>query len=146
MTKNVAENLHKMTRDLPSIPDRILSGLTYMTAGTVGVVWLIVATLRGTMPSRFGLYHIMQSIFVSLCYVIINWLFWTIADILALVPFINRLTRQVIYIFNSPLVFGYSIMQCFIYGTLIYLTVFAFMGLYAYLPFFSDVIKSHFRD
>lgn len=135
-----------MNNTMPSLSERILSALTYFTMGTVGVIWLIVTTLRGNLPSRFGLYHIMQSIFVSLCYAIVNWIFWAVMDLLAHVPFLNGIIRQIIFLFNSPFIFGYSIMQCFLYGVLIYLIVFAFMGLYAYLPFFSDVIKAHFRD
>ncbi|MBR6098765.1 hypothetical protein IKP85_03375 [bacterium] len=131
---------------LPKMSERILAALTYMTAGTVGIVWLIVTTVRGNLPSRFGLYHIMQSIFIYLCYIIVNWIFWTVTELLSNIPFLNRLIRQLIYLFNGPFVFGYSVMQCLIYGVLLYLIVFSFMGLYAYLPFFSDVIKANFRD
>ena len=134
-----------MNNTMPKLSERILAALTYFTMGTVGIIWLIVTTVRGNMPSRFGLYHIMQAIFVGLCYVIVNWIFWTIMDLLAYIPFLNKILRQLIYLFNSPLVFGYSIMQCLIYGVLIYLIVFSFMGLYAYLPFFSDIIKAHFK-
>lgn len=135
-----------MNNTVPKLSERILAALTYLTGGTVGVVWLIVTSLRGNLPSTFGLYHIMQSIFICLCYVIVNWIFWTVMDLLAHIPFLNRLLRQIIYLFNNPLIFGYSVMQCVIYGTLIYLVVFSLMGLYAYVPFFSDVIKAHFRD
>lgn len=131
---------------MPKLSERILAALTYLTTGLVGIVWLIVTTLRGRVPSKFGMFHIMQAIFVSLCYVIVNWIFWTLTDWLSYIPYLNRVIRQLIYLFNAPFVFGYSIMQCFIYGTLIYLIVFSLMGLYAYLPFFSDVIKSNFRD
>lgn len=135
-----------MNNTMPKISERILAALTYLSGGMIGIIWLIVTSIRGNLPSRFGLYHIMQAIFISLCYVIINWIFWTIMDLLSYIPFLNRLLRQIIFLFNSPFLMGYSIMQCLIYGTLIYLVVFAAMGLYAYVPFFSDVIKSHFKD
>jgi hypothetical protein len=130
----------------PTFLEKLLSGLTYPTMGMVGFLWLIVCAVRRSYPSRFGLYHILQSVFLSLCYVIINYIFWWLVNFLSYIPFLNKLLRHVVLdIFNSPILFGYSIMQCLIYGTIIYLAVFAFMGLYSYIPWFSDVIKSNLR-
>lgn len=125
--------------------DKIISGLSYLTAGIVGVVYLIFISVRYRTPNKFVMFHIFQSIFLSLCYVIINWLFWTVVGILEHIPFISRLIRQIIFWFNMPIIWGYSICQCVIYGTLIYLAIFAFMGLYSYLPWVSDAIKSNFK-
>ena len=130
----------------PTILEKSLSGLSYLTAGMVGFLWLIVCAVRRTYPSTFGLYHILQSIFLSLCYVIVNYIFWWLVRFLSLIPFLNKIIRHfVLDIFNSPVLFGYSIMQCLIYGVIIYLAVFAFMGLYSYLPWFSEVIKSNLK-
>ena len=129
----------------PKLADRIVSGLTYLSAGIVGVMWLIISAVRGKFPPRFTLYHIMQSVFLSLLYVIFNFIFWHIVGFLSYIPLLNRLIRQLVYLFNMPFIIGYSIMQCLIYGTILYLAVFAFMGLYSYIPWVSDIIKSNFR-
>ena len=133
-------------REMPGYADRTVSALTYLSAGIVGVIWMVICTVKRSYPSRFVMFHVMQSIFLSLCYIIINYLFWMIVNLLSHIPYLNRLIRQIIYIFNMPAMFGYSIMQCLIYGTIIYLAVFAAMGLYSYLPVVSNIIKSNFRD
>ncbi len=135
-----------MYHDQPRMIERIVSALTYPTLGLVGVVWLIIGALTRSYPKKFTMYHIFQSVFLSILYVIVNWLFWQIVNILSFVPLLNRIIRQLVFWFNMPLVFGYSVVQCVIYGLIIYLTVFAFMGLYSYIPWISDIIKSNFKD
>ena len=125
--------------------DKIISGLSYLTAGIVGIVYLIIIAIRYRTPNKFVMFHIFQSVFLYLCYIIFNWVFWFVVGIFDHIPFINRLVRQLIFWFNMPILFGYSICQCLIYGTIIYLTVFAFMGLYSYLPWVTDAIKSNFK-
>ena len=135
-----------MYNEPPSMIERIVSGLTYPTLGLAGVVWLIIGALTRSYPKKFTMYHIFQSVFLSILYIIVNWIFWQAVNLLSFVPILNRIIRQLVYWFNMPLVLGYSVMQCFIYGVIIYLTVFAFMGLYSYIPWVSDIIKSNFRD
>ncbi len=135
-----------MYQETPGPVERIVSGLTYPTLGLVGVVWLIIGALAGSYPKRFTMYHIFQSVFLSLLYIIVNWVFWQAVNVLSLIPVLNRIVRQIVLLFNMPLVFGYSVVQCFLYGLIIYLTVFALMGLYSYIPWISDIIKSNFRD
>ena len=129
----------------PGLFDRVMSGLTYLSAGMVGFVWLIVCAFRGRYPDEFLMYHIKQSIFFSLCYILMDAVFWFLVKILEYIPFINKLVRQIVFIFNQPMVVGYSIMQCVIYGIVIYLAVFAMMGLYSYLPVLSDILNGYFR-
>ena len=129
----------------PTLTEKIVSGLSYLTAGTFGFVWLIVSVLLRRYPDKFLMYHIAQSIFLSLCYVLVDKIFWFLINMLGYIPFINRIVRQIIYIFNHPLFFGYSFMQGIIYGVILYLAVFAFMGLYSYLPWVSDIIMSNIK-
>ena len=147
MTKSVIVECRKLSSNsLPSISDRILAALTYLTAGAVGFFWLIILWVaKRRFPSIFLMFHISQSILLSLCFVVVNYLFWHIVNFLNYIPFINRLVRQLVYLFNMPVLMGYSIMQCLIYGTVLYLAVFAFMGLYSYFPWITDLIKSNFN-
>ena len=132
------------TRETPL--NRVIAGLTYLTAGGVGFVWLIVSVIRKRYPNTFLWFHIAQSFFLTLLYVVVNAAFWWLVGILSYIPFLNRLIRHIVIDwFNSPFIFGYSIMQCLIYGTILYLAVFAFMGLYAYIPWVSDIIKQNIR-
>jgi len=129
-----------------SIPNRVIAGLTYLTMGGVGFLWLIISVIRKKYPNTFLWYHIAQSFFLTLLYVIVNTAFWWIVGVLSYIPFLNRIIRHIVIDwFNSPFIFGYSIMQCLVYGVVLYLAVFAFMGLYSYIPWVSDIIKSNIR-
>jgi len=128
-----------------TILERLIAGFTYLTAGMLGIGWLIFSTVvKKDLPNRFLMFHIMQSILLSLCFVALNFVINLLIKILEFIPFINRLVRQLVYLFNMPFLFGYSIMQCIIYGVLIYLVVFAFLGLYSYIPGISKLIKSKY--
>lgn len=135
-----------MYDEKPYLIERIVSGLSYLTMGLVGVVWLIIGAVRGSYPRKFTMYHVFQSVFISLVFVILNWLIAEIVQIFSFIPLINRLVMQIVFLFNMPVFFGYSIMQVFIYGLILYLAVFAFMGMYSYIPWVSDIIKSNFKN
>lgn len=137
-----------MFRDEQAKPyaiERIVSALTYPTTGIIGVIWLILGWITKSYPRKFTQYHIYQSIFLSLAFVILDYLVRIIANMFAYVPIINRIIAQLLYWFNMPVLFEYSIIQIFIYSLLIYLTVTAFLGKYSYIPFVSDNIKQLLR-
>ena len=125
----------------PYVIERIVAALTYPTTGLIGVIWLILGWLTKSYPRKFTQYHIYQSIFLSLAYIVVDYLIRIIANMLAYIPFINRLIAQILFWFNMPLIVGYSIIQVVVYSVLIYLTVTAFMGMYSYIPFVSKNIK-----
>ena len=126
----------------PYAIERIVSCLTYPTMGLVGFVWLLIGQFTKSAPTRFTSYHCYLSIFLSLGYVIVNYTFWFLYNLITHIPFINAFIAQIVYFFNMPVLYGYSIMQTFIYGVIIYLGAGALFGKYSYLPWFSDVIKS----
>jgi hypothetical protein len=135
-----------MTEKVPSIQERLIAGFSYLTGGIVGMFWLIACAFRQNFPRKFLMFNILQSIFVTLCYVLVNTVFWFTVNILSYIPLLNRIIRQLVYWFNMPYLFGYSAMQIIIYGTVLYLAVFSFMGVYAFLPWFSKIILSNFKD
>jgi len=130
------ENTYK-----PYMIERIVSGLTYPTTGLVGFVWLILGYITKSAPTKFTLYHCYLSIFLSLGYVLCNLLFWWVYELLTKIPYVNIAIVKLVYPFNMPILYGYSIMQIFIYGILVYLCITAFAGKYSYLPWFSNIIK-----
>lgn len=121
--------------------ERIVAALTYPTTGIIGVIWLVLGMITKSAPRKFTLYHIYQSIFLSLAFVIIDYLFRILVNMLAVVPILNRIIAQLLFWFNMPVFLGYSIVQVVIYAVVIYLTITAFIGLYSYIPFVSDNIK-----
>lgn len=121
--------------------ERIIAFLTYMSVGLVGFVWLIISALAKKQTTTFLMYHILQSIFLSILFFLLNTFAELIYVILYRIPFINAIP----YFVNMPLpfLFGLSIIQAITTLILLYLSITAFLGLYSYLPWVSDVIKSN---
>ena len=120
--------------------ERILSAASYMTAGLVGFVWWIIAILTKKTVRPFLIYHIMQSIFISMLFFLLSILGQFIFVILYRIPLINVIP----YLINMPLpLFGLSIIQVITTTIILYLAITSFMGHYSYIPWVSDIIKGN---
>ena len=125
----------------PYAIERLLSAASYLTAGFVGFIWLIIATLLKKRVTPFLMYHIMQSIFLSIAFFLISQLAGLVYVILYKIPLINAIP----YLLNMPLFFGLSVIQAFTTTIILYLAITSAMGLYSYLPWISDIIKGNTR-
>lgn len=121
--------------------ERIIAALTYLTTGMVGFIWLIVATVFRKRVTEFLLYHIFQSIFITIAYFLLTIILTLLYKILYIVPIINVIP----YFLNMPvpIVFNFSIIQILTTSIILYLTITAFCGYYSYLPWVSDIINQN---
>lgn len=117
-------------RDSIGIFDRIISFLSYITAGWGGMIILVVMYFRKKTPSHFLRYNAMQSIFISLLYFIIAMGLGLILKFLSYIPFINYLVAQIAFFFNRPLLLDYSLIQLFTTCLIAYLAIFSLLGIY----------------
>ena len=133
-----------MQRNQPYPIERILSAATYMTAGGVGFVWLIIAAVLKKQVTPFLMYHILQSIFISICFFLLSILGQMIYVVLYRIPIINAIPFYI----NLPIpyVFNLSVIQIVTTSIILYLTITSFMGYYSYIPWVSDVIKGNTRS
>lgn len=123
--------------------ERIISAGTYLTASGVGFVWLIIAAFLRKQVTPFVMYHIIQSIFISIAFLLISILGNFVYIILYRIPIINALP----YLLNMPLDFalGLSIIQLITSTIILYLAITAGMGYYSYFPWVSDIINGNFN-
>ena len=123
--------------------ERILSAATYLTAGFVGFIWWVIAILTKKTVRPFLIYHIMQSIFISILFFLLSALGQMIYVILYRIPIINAIP----YFVNMPIpfIFGLSIIQAISTSIILYLTITSFLGYYSYLPWVSDIIKGNLQ-
>lgn len=117
-------------RDSIGIFDRIISFLSYITAGWGGMIVLVVMYFRKKTPSHFLRYNAMQSIFISLLYFIIAMGLGLILKFLSYIPFINYLVAQIAFFFNRPLLLDYSLIQLFTTCLIAYLAISSLFGIY----------------
>lgn len=117
-------------RDSIGIFDRIISFLSYITAGWGGMIVLVVMYFRKKTPAHFLRYNAMQSIFISLLYFIIAMGLGLILKFLSYIPFINYLVAQIAFFFNRPLLLDYSLIQLFTTCLIAYLAISSLLGIY----------------
>lgn len=129
------------TSNSPYPIEKILSAASYLTAGGVGFVWLIIAAFLRKRVAPFLMYHIMQSIFISILFFLASILGQLILVIIYKIPIINVIP----FLLNTPIqfVFGLSIIQVFTTTIILYLAITSGLGYYSYLPWVSDIIKGN---
>ena len=125
--------------------ERLVAGLSYPTMGLVGFVWLILGLFTHAKLRPFLMYHIFQSIFISIALYLLGMLVGFIINILSVVPFVNNIVLNIVMMLNSPILWGQSVIQLIIGVLLVYLAVTAFMGMYSYIPYVSDIINQNVR-
>lgn len=123
-----------------SITDRLVSAVSYVTMGWGGLIWLIIMAFKRANISRFVRYNILQSIFVSFLYFILAFLIGVIFNLLSFVPYLNILIAKIVLFFNSEVLFHYSIIQVFVIGIILYMTLVSFNGKYPRLYLVSGLI------
>lgn len=128
-----------------SVADRVVSLLSYITAGWVGLIYLVIMYFRKKNPSVFLRYNVFQSIFISFFYFVLCMTLGFIANLLLAIPFINTIVSWFILIFNRPIVLEFSIIQIFMIGLFLYMSVFAFIGRYPRVYWVSKIIDHSVR-
>ncbi|MBQ3310706.1 hypothetical protein IJG72_01370 [bacterium] len=132
--------------DNPYLIERIVSALSYLTAGFVGFIWLLLGIFTKSSLRPFMKYHIFQSIFLSITYFLAVQILGMLGSIINFIPFVRNIFSMFLYPLIIPILFGFSIIQILIYTVLFYLVITSLMGKYSYLPWISDIIKMNVRN
>ena len=133
--------------NIPSMSERVIAVLSYVTSGIVGIIWLLLAALAKSKLKPFLKYHIMQSIFLMLLYYLAAHLLIFVLNILTYVPFFNAIISTLNFFLNISLLnfgpFHMSIINILIFLFIIYLSYATLKGRYVYVPWVSNVIKGN---
>ncbi|MBQ8460416.1 hypothetical protein IJ541_10000 [bacterium] len=130
-----------MRSESVKIFDRVISVISYLTAGWGGVVFCVLMYFGKKKMSYFVKYNIFQSIFLSLIYFCIAMLFDIILKILSVIPFLNYFVAQIAFLLNRPFLGEYSILQTLISGLVLYLVVFSLVGKYPKIYGIAPIIE-----
>lgn len=125
--------------------ERIVSAATYVTAGGAGFIWLIIAAIMKKTVRPFLMYHILQSIFLSILFYLIKVFAGLIMIILLKIPVITYVASTIGFILTAPLplLFNWHIIQLATTVIMLYLAISSFMGYDSYIPWVSDIIKGN---
>ncbi len=131
--------------DKPYMIERIVSALSYLSAGMIGFIWLILGVLTKSGLRPFMKYHIFQSIFLSMGYFLLLIILEQLSIVINFVPFVRNIFSMLTFPLMIPIIFGLSIIQILIYTLLFYLALTSLMGRYSYLPWISEIINKNVR-
>lgn len=137
--------MYRNSNSQPFMIERIVAALSYLTMGFAGFIWLILGLFTKANLRPFMQYHIFQSIFISIAFVLLSYIVGFLSNILSVIPVINRLVAQLTFLLNMPLLLDFSIIQIVIYLFMIYLAVTSFLGKYTYVPYVSEIIDQNVR-
>lgn len=129
-----------MHSDSPSLGERIISCLSYLSAGWIGLIYCILLYFLKKSAGKFLRYNVFQSIFISLLYFVLCMTLGFICNILLVIPFINYLVSQILLIFNRPIFFEYSLIQTFVIGLVLYMAICSIVGRYPRIYKISKII------
>lgn len=127
--------------DNPTVVDRIICLLSYLTMGLVGFIWLIIISVQKAYFKPFLKYHILQSIFISVLIYIFGIVAQILLGMITLVPIVGQLITTGHAFLTLGIFGGYSAINLMIGLLVLYLAIGALMGKYSYFPWISDNIK-----
>lgn len=120
--------------------DRLVSSVSYITAGWGGLIVMIILYFRRKNPSRFVRFNVFQSIFISLLYFVLAMGLGLIMKFLSYIPFINYLVAQIGFFFNRSILLEYSLIQVFTIGLILYMALTSLFGKYPRIYWVSRII------
>lgn len=127
------------------IVDRLVSFLSYISAGWFGMIYCIVLFVGKKTPSMFVRYNVFQSIFISLLYFVLSFGFGLLLKFLSYIPFLNYIVATITFQFNRPVIFDYSFIQAFMIGLTIYMAVISILGRRPRVFWVSKIIDNAVR-
>ena len=125
--------------------DRIVSVLTYFTMGIFGLIWLVFSYVTGRKINSFVAFNIYQSMFILAIFSIFSLVYNIALNLLSIIPFIGKIFVNIdIFLNQTPLYFGFSIVGLILTIFISYLALLAFLGRKPYVPCISDIVISNF--
>lgn len=127
-------------RNFVSLADRIMSALSYLSAGWLGLIYCIVLYFAKRPISNFIRFNLTQSIFFALLYFILSVALNFVFGILSHIPLIQVLVAWIQLLFFRPVLWHFSLLQLFINGLILYFVLFSLLGKKPYIRGISHLL------
>lgn len=127
---------------MASIVDRVASAITYFTFGIFGIIWLIYVNVAKKPITKFAIFNIYQSFFVSIIFAVINIGYDFLYKLCYTIGFLRKILTSFDLFFNgTPIYQGYSISGLIITIFIGYLVILTLLGKRPFIPFVSNIIE-----
>ncbi len=134
-----------MPTQIPDVKEKIGAGLTYLTLGIWGLIWLLISSRSYFDQKDFIRFHCYQSIFVGLLFMFIPQgfaiLFSLIIQIIGLIP-LSSLITDALHAVHGVLqtIFHYGLL-----ALIIYCVISSLFGKYTNIPYISQIANRMLR-
>ncbi len=129
----------------PSIIDRIVSVLSYLTFGIFSIVWIVFANVTKKTISRFLNFNLYQAIFISIILAVISLVYSIAINLLSVIPYLGSLARSFeLFLNQTPMYFGFTLSGLILTIFVFYLSALCLLGKKPYVPIASDIIVQNF--
>lgn len=127
-------------RSSVNLYERLISALSYLSAGWVGIIAIIVYAVGKKKLPYYLRYNILQSIFIALLLYVISLVVNLVMWVLGIIPFIKIIVAQIGLFFNMPIILGYSLAQLFVFGLIMYTIFNCIIGKIPKIYWISDIV------
>ncbi len=148
MSRNIYNNSQQ-----PIQTERILSALSYLTYGLIGIIWLIIAYIRKIQLRQFLNFNIVQSIIISLLisaiYLILNFI-ESFLSLLNYIPYVGTFINSIFQFFIFYIagfaiirigIFSFSLLSLFFLILIMYTGIWPFLGKTPEIPYITNNIR-----
>lgn len=135
-----------MQHKLPPVSpiEKIISSLSYLSMGIVGMFWIILAYSMKRTLRYFLMYNIAQSMLISIFYAIICMVGYIIFKITEIIPFLKYISASINFFISVKIVsilgFSLSILQLILFLLFMYIISGIIVGRIFYVPFLSQIM------
>ncbi len=132
--------------------EKIISILSYITMGIVGLLWLIIAHIKNKKLRFFLMYNVVQSMVIAILLTIIKLCLDIILSILAKLPILDFIAAIIYYIISFKIIRFYSLgisftaFELILFLLLIYIIIGIFLGRIFYIPYLSDFMNRTMKN
>ena len=133
----------------PSMPEKVLSALAYISFGVVGIILIIASALMKTNLKPFVKFNVYQAILIAFIFWALQITFELIVGVLQflnIIPFVGSFLNSFFhfifyYLMGFPILFGFPLLKLCIVLLIFYLTLMSLLGKEPFVPYISSNIK-----
>lgn len=133
--------------------EKIISILSYLSMGIIGVIWYAIAYFRKQRIKYFLIYNIAQSMIISIFLALFNVLvFYIILPIMGAIPIIDCVAALINIILSFKILriyllnLSFSIPELVVTILIIYIIIGIIKGRIVYIPYLTNIINKALKN
>lgn len=132
--------------------EKIISILSYITMGIIGLVWVIIAFVNKKSLRYFLMYNVSQSMVIAIILAIIKLLLDLIIPILWIIPIISYIATFLNFLVSVKVVtlhflgVSFTIFELFVFLLLTYIILGVIAGRNFYVPVLTKIMQKAMKN